>query len=271
MKYLMLLIFTITQFSVLLAGTNDDKTIKIEKDKKAAIEHMDEELNNFDTETDEEAARSLKKKKEKKKEKKNTADTQEIASPQNTAPQHDPVSQPVTTNNNQNEENTTQEEEKTPRAFRLTFTAGNIYFLSKIDKHPSENISVEALIHNYKSESLFHSGLAFGIGYVKLDYDEIYVSIAYSGLLMFISNNWGPFLRLDLGTLFWDDDIAKTDEEIKKDGDTPPRFVGLHLKGGAGFLLGNEDNGLSIQMLYTLQATTRGTNKGLELQLGIHF
>jgi len=284
-KVLLIILLTTTTTWAAETKSNDSEKERVEADKNAAIDRMDEKLDNFDNQTDEEALQELKEKTKKKKEEnkkdevskeENKVDTQNselkdtnIKTAGNTKENTQENTDEFIPKNSQQFENADDTPSK--REFKLMLTLGGGFTSTTIDYHASRHFGGEFITYLVPREGRFLSGISLGAGVVKLDSSELYVSVAYSGMFLPMSSDWGPFIRFDIGGLLWNNDIIKSDEEIERDGESRTRYIGLLLKGGGGFLLGNQKTGVSVHLLYTIHTTTMGTNDGIELQVGFHF
>jgi hypothetical protein len=274
---------------------------------------MDQEIDGFDEETDDEAFENLKKRTEEKKkemeeikEEKNEdtkkvevnkdpikkedddelQDTKVDASHRNRETQTvNPVDSNAGFGNNDKGrvdsnagfgDNNNNNDNYSDSGFSSMFTIGGGYGLSN-QYHASNHFGLEYSIYKSSQDSLFKYGLTGGIGVVKLyeDYDaKPYLSVAFTGVYNLIDPNWGPFLRGDIGVMGWEynnSDDYDDDYYDEYEDETTMEYVGLVIKGGAGFLLGGNNGGVSVQLLYTIHSTTAGTNDGVELQVGFHF
>ncbi len=141
-------------------------------------------------------------------------------------------------------------------------TIGSGFPLSSDKIRSYESIGAEIIIYSLLDEGLVKSGFSIGGGIIPLPEEMFYLSFAFSGMLSLINPDWGPFLRIDLGI----SGIPFTD-----DTDLSELFLGVFFKSGGGFLIGNSEIGLSLQLLAAGMVSTQGMNYGFEVQIGTHL
>ncbi len=275
-----LTVFFMLLMSIAVFGANDG----VKEDK---FEEMDQSLDNFDTETDDEAMDSLREKIKKKKEESSKEEDKSVViedSSKNLKKEDsnynsknsnsDKVAYNSNSSNSYSDDGDYSEEYKKTSLQMLSFGGG----YDGVDYHGSKHVGLEYGLYMIPEEGNFLSGFTVGLGVVDLDdnYENSdYLSISYSAFIMPFGFTNAPFFRFDLGVLGanWvpdeDDDDDYYDEE--DDDDSNFKDVGVLFKAGGGFLFGSSNFSMSLQILYTMHITTAGNNDGVELQLGFHF
>ncbi|MBN2695206.1 hypothetical protein JXR93_11150 [bacterium] len=288
MKKFLVFVFLLCM-SLTVLGAND--TVKEDK-----FQEMDQSLDSFDTETDDEAMDSLREKIKNKKaesslEESNNSTTTEKTSEnrdeaknnelKNSSVEKKPILEDsnFSTKNSTTTHTTTKEEyyedddgfDKTMLQM-LSFGGGFQEF-----EHPaSEHIGLEYGIYAIPEVGFWLSGFTVGVGIVDLDesYDDSqYLSLSYSALIMPFGIINSPFLRFDIGVMGigWVEDENYDETDPDDEDDSNFEDVGVLFKAGGGFIFGGNDFSLSLQLLYTIHKTTAGDNEGVEFQLGFHF